>query len=176
MKTRANHHNAKIESGILTLEAEVAKLLSMHRHRKTRSKATNGAVTAYVKKIVRIKRDCFALRAFMLAGRGNSAGGNILLILEPLNDCPKESLRRASSHFRISKREFEVVQLLINGCTNKEISKQMNIAECTVKDYLNNIMKKVHTSTRTGVVAKILTYSVIINGSLQSIAEQMPFY
>ncbi len=51
-----------------------------------------------------------------------------------------------------SKRELEVLRLLVDGCSNKAIARQMEIAETTVKIYVRRILNKTQSSNRTQAV------------------------
>jgi RNA polymerase sigma factor (sigma-70 family) len=54
-----------------------------------------------------------------------------------------------------SDREFEVLQLLYEGITNKQIATQLFISENTVKTHLKSIYIKLDANTRYGVMAKL---------------------
>jgi DNA-binding CsgD family transcriptional regulator len=50
----------------------------------------------------------------------------------------------------------EVVALLVEGLTSKEIANRMKISSNTVKAFLRLVMVKMGVSTRSGVVGKII--------------------
>ena len=52
------------------------------------------------------------------------------------------------SAVRMTKREREVVALIADGMSNKEIAGQLNIATHTVKSHVHNIMEKLALHTR----------------------------
>jgi DNA-binding NarL/FixJ family response regulator len=54
-----------------------------------------------------------------------------------------------------SDREFEVLQLVYEGITNKQIATQLFISENTVKTHLKSIYIKLDANTRYGVMAKL---------------------
>ncbi len=49
----------------------------------------------------------------------------------------------------LSDREKEIVQTLAKGLTNREIARQLNLAEGTVKNYVTNILQKLDVRDRT---------------------------
>jgi len=53
----------------------------------------------------------------------------------------------------ISPREGEVLQLVAQGATNKEIADSLFISENTVKTHLRNIMEKLHLANRSQAAA-----------------------
>lgn len=56
----------------------------------------------------------------------------------------------------LTKREKEIISLLLLGLPNKHISHKLHISEKTVKTHLNNIFKKMQVSNRTQVVAALI--------------------
>lgn len=53
----------------------------------------------------------------------------------------------------LSSREGEVLQLVAQGATNKEIAGSLFISENTVKTHLRNIMEKLHLANRSQAAA-----------------------
>ena len=58
---------------------------------------------------------------------------------------------------RLTRREREVMTLLVQGLTNKGIAREMVISENTVKRYLKSIFAKLDVDSRAAAVAKVLT-------------------
>jgi DNA-binding NarL/FixJ family response regulator len=50
--------------------------------------------------------------------------------------------------YGLTQREIEVIGLVTEGCSNKEVAARLNITEDTVKRHLTNIFDKVGMSTR----------------------------
>ena len=63
----------------------------------------------------------------------------------------RESAQEADA--AISPREGEVLQLVAQGATNKEIADSLFISENTVKTHLRNIMEKLHLANRSQAAA-----------------------
>ncbi|MBP2636100.1 MAG: degU 1 [Firmicutes bacterium] len=57
------------------------------------------------------------------------------------------------SNNRVSERELEVLQLVSQGMSNKEIGENLCISESTVKNHLRNIMDKLHLQNRMQLIA-----------------------
>lgn len=53
---------------------------------------------------------------------------------------------------KLSPREAETLRLLIEGKTNKEIARVLNLQEVTVKVHLRNVYRKIKASNRTDAV------------------------
>jgi DNA-binding NarL/FixJ family response regulator len=54
----------------------------------------------------------------------------------------------------LSDREVEVLELLAQGMTNKEIALALFISRATVKSHIENILRKLEASDRAGAVAE----------------------
>lgn len=54
----------------------------------------------------------------------------------------------------LSPREIEILRLLANGATNREIAAQLVLAEGTVKNHVTNILTKLDVSDRTRAAIK----------------------
>jgi two-component system nitrate/nitrite response regulator NarL len=54
----------------------------------------------------------------------------------------------ASGHLRVTKREREILHLLVDGRTNREIAKALGIQEQTVKNALSVLCEKCDVRNR----------------------------
>lgn len=61
----------------------------------------------------------------------------------------------------LTSRELEVLELLAEGSTNKQIAAVLQISDNTVRCHVNNIMDKLHVSDRTEAVANALRKGVL---------------
>ncbi len=71
------------------------------------------------------------------------------------------SLAQLSERFRLTTREQEVAQFLLEGLTSKEIGMRMQISPNTVKAFLRLIMVKMGVTTRSGIVGKAFTIGTV---------------
>jgi DNA-binding CsgD family transcriptional regulator len=138
------------------------KLSRIHADLKSRLRCHNRNSfpdAVYLKKIIPIRGCQFLIRAFIISAPQNPSSTQFLVLIDKLALRSVVELKSARVHFHLSSKEFEVVQLLIGGRTNKEIANKLHIAECTVKEYLGTVMSKVRATTRAGVVTQVLTFS-----------------
>jgi DNA-binding CsgD family transcriptional regulator len=81
-------------------------------------------------------------------------------VLLERNHKPKVDLSYVSGRYRLTQRELETVDHLVQGFNTKGIADGMNISPNTVKAFLRSIMMKMGTDTRAGIIAKILQASI----------------
>lgn len=67
-----------------------------------------------------------------------------------------KAIAQAKERFYLTARETMVVQHLLKGWTNKEIANEMRPAEQPIKQHFKHISEKTCTTTRTGIVMKII--------------------
>ena len=65
------------------------------------------------------------------------------------------SIFRAAKQFGLTKRESEVLQMLIQVKSSSEIAESLGVAESTVSDHVKSIMRKLGTSKRAALVSKV---------------------
>jgi LuxR family transcriptional regulator, maltose regulon positive regulatory protein len=95
------------------------------------------------------------LRAVIKASRSDFADVRLLAFAESLSSrmtraCPAAL---SSNGFQFSSREFEVLEELIHGCSNKEIARALDMTEHTVKFHLKNIFAKLKVERRGQAIA-----------------------
>jgi two-component system NarL family response regulator len=61
----------------------------------------------------------------------------------------------------LSGRELEVLQLLSEGRSNKEIGASLSISEGTVKLHVNNILAKLDVTSRTEAISVALKRGIL---------------
>lgn len=67
----------------------------------------------------------------------------------------KEAIGLFCSRFGVSKREEEIIELMIRGLSNKMISERLYISVNTVKTHAKNIYKKLGVSSRIQLLHRI---------------------
>ncbi len=69
--------------------------------------------------------------------------------------------RSKLSALGISKREYEVLELVAQGLSNQEIAAQLFISESTVKTHVSNLLSKLDARRRTQAVTIAKTMGLI---------------
>jgi len=101
----------------------------------------------------------YQLRAFsMKSNLGIERGPAIALLLERSHR-GAFNLESLARKFRLTQRERETVNLLIQDLSTKQIASRMNISPNTVKAFLRSVMIKVGAKNRTGIIGRILQAS-----------------
>jgi DNA-binding NarL/FixJ family response regulator len=98
----------------------------------------------------------FSIRIFMIGESGNNDRRRIMVLIEKVIEKHAVDLKKAGMKFSISKRELEVLTLICEGLTNREISEKLFISEQTVKDHVRHIMRKVGVNSRSSLIKALL--------------------
>jgi LuxR family maltose regulon positive regulatory protein len=93
------------------------------------------------------------------------ASAHRLIVAFPVSDsiprCPDKSVRLVEP---LSDRELDVLALIAQGLSNKEISQRLYVATRTVKWHTSNILGKLGAQNRTQAVAKARELGIVKNG------------
>ena len=74
------------------------------------------------------------------------------------------SMRRNEARLsRLTRREREVLSLLVEGYTNKEIAQRINREEITIKTHLKSIYRKLNISNRVQAVRVVFELTWVAN-------------
>jgi DNA-binding CsgD family transcriptional regulator len=98
----------------------------------------------------------FLLRGICIPDEPLARNSRLLVIMEKLQqrmECPDTNIQE---RYHLTEREQMVIIYLMLGFTNKEIANRMNLSEYTVKEHLKRIMQKTKTTTRTGLLARMI--------------------
>ena len=97
------------------------------------------------------------LRGLCIPDEPLARNSRCLVVMEKLNqhklECTDAYIQRL---YHLTEREQMVIIYLKLGFTNKEIAGRMNLSEYTVKEHLKRIMYKTKTTTRTGLVGRMI--------------------
>jgi len=69
-------------------------------------------------------------------------------ILKEFNQPTQSSIQTPEVVDELTPREIDILELVVEGKTNKEIAYKLNISENTVKIHLRNILEKLHLQNR----------------------------
>ena len=69
--------------------------------------------------------------------------------------------RPSASSFNLTRRELEVLELMIHGLKNTEIASTLTVSRSTVKKHVSSILNKLNTSSRTEAVAVAMQNRIV---------------
>jgi DNA-binding CsgD family transcriptional regulator len=88
-----------------------------------------------------------------LSGQGSL--GHTLVVLSPWRFLEAGNIRSRLARFRVSRREAEVLALLLRGKRACEIASALSITEYTVKDHLKHAYAKLGITSRTQLIGRL---------------------
>ena len=80
---------------------------------------------------------------------------NSLRAREDAEEYMKYTLKEAKTHFEITDRELEVLQLVCQGKNNTQIAQELYISLNTVKKHINSLFRKTESTSRAELISKI---------------------
>ena len=82
-------------------------------------------------------------------------------LVQALRDLAAQTAPPQRKTYGLTARELEVVNLITEGCTNKDIAKTFGISEETVKRHLTNIFNKLGVGNRLELALFALNHSLL---------------
>lgn len=87
--------------------------------------------------------------------------GKSTLAREAAQALVNASQRPSASSFNLTRRELEVLELMIHGLKNTEIADTLTVSRSTVKKHVSSILNKLNTSSRTEAVAVAMQNRIV---------------
>ena len=106
----------------------------------------------------------FSERVFVrIVPLGAQLDGCVALFADVLNR--REAIREAASRFGLTRREMQVLQLLVQAATNADIATALIISESTVGDHVKSVMRKIGVTRRMELPGKVFHFeSDLVSG------------
>lgn len=102
-----------------------------------------------------------ALRA-VISGDYWIGGERVVNLLHALRELTaKAAAQPERKTYGLTPRELEVVNSIVEGCSNKDIAKEFTISEETVKRHLSNIFDKTGVSTRLELALFAIAHKLV---------------
>lgn len=126
--------------------------------------------------MIKSGRRRYVVRGMVLMGQKSETEEiNYLFLLDRISP-EKINLPFIARQWQLSPREQDIVRLLLEDRSNKEIAHILELSINTVKAYLKMLMRKLNASSRAGIVSSVLTKQPVtdvnehspISGSIRS--------
>jgi two-component system NarL family response regulator len=114
--------------------------------------AIKAGATGYLLKEISIEEVATAIRAVVSGQSLISPSMASKLLSEFTNLAKKADERQSVPTPRLTDRELEVLKLVAQGMSNREIAGELYISENTVKNHVRNILEKLHLHSRMEAV------------------------
>jgi two-component system NarL family response regulator len=80
-----------------------------------------------------------------------------------------QKLAERMSTEELTPREFDVLEQIVHGKSNKEIATELEISEATVKTHINNLLSKLGVTDRTQAATAAIQRGIV---TLESLRKQ----
>ena len=85
----------------------------------------------------------------------------ICSLVRSRNGHQKPGVSRSESLETLTAREHEVLKLVADGHTNREIGKELGVTEDTIKKHMQSILTKLDATSRTSAIAKATRAGIV---------------
>lgn len=75
----------------------------------------------------------------------------------PIEEIDQQKIKKLD----ISNREYEVLQKIADGLSNKEIAESLFLSESTIKTHVSNLLVKLDAKRRTQAVKKAKSFQIL---------------
>jgi DNA-binding NarL/FixJ family response regulator len=133
-------------------------LVTMHENPHYLLEALKAGASAYVLKDV-TQRDLLATIRRVLRGESMLDPDIVIRVLGHMtSDTPRQANLLA---VQLSPREHEVLQLLAQGLTNREIARTLTVSTSTIKIHVEHILAKLEVSDRTQAAVRAIELGLL---------------
>lgn len=105
----------------------------------------------------------FLVDAIRRAARGEAVMSPQMTtkLVQGLQHGGREMTSEAADKDRISPREREILMLLARGASNKEMARELKLAESTVKIHVQNILRKLNLTSRVQAAVYAVEHGIV---------------
>ena len=112
--------------------------------------AVKAGATGYLLKEISIEEVANAIRA-VTTGQSLISPSMASKLLSEFNNLAKQAQQKVLAP-KLTDRELQVLKLVSQGLSNREVAEQLFISENTVKNHVRNILEKLHLHSRMEAV------------------------
>jgi two-component system response regulator NreC len=135
-------------------------VLTVHEDQETIFEAIKAGASGYLPKSATLDDIRSAVKAV-------AAGGSFLdpvqarKLLHQFNRYADETKAAADIYYLLTGREREILALLAEGLTSRQIASQLVISERTVNTHIGNIYRKLHVNNRVDAVREAMRIRLV---------------
>lgn len=151
----------------LFLEKDITQGLAVlcrwaKRHLKNYRKPGDRPISPFTPMLSAMKGSYF-FQTYLLIDEKDLMKSHILVVIESLSIREESTLEEVCRQLQLSRRQKDIVGLLANGYTNKEIAQFLSLSHETVKSYLAEVRRKMGVSNRTQILSRIVSLQLVKN-------------
>lgn len=80
---------------------------------------------------------------------------HIMVLIEKVSQHRQVNLKEFKERFLLTERQMDLLKLLLNGSTNKEMADTLCVTEDTIKGHLKHVMRRLGVNTRTEILSML---------------------
>ena len=144
--------------GEISIPKEIFDLyddLKKNLHHSTKGQAEK---LPFLITLVPFHKENYCCRGFFLEDPTLSSSNktpHIMVLIEKVSMHRQVNLKDFKERFLLTERHVDILKLLVNGATNKEMADALYVTEDTVKGHLKHIMRRLGVKTRTEILSML---------------------
>lgn len=125
--------------------------LTVHEDNENLFSAMRSGAKGYLLKNIPVSKLLSALRSL---NRGEAALSRVMMnqVIEEIHRQEENKLPAGATLVSFTRREREILRLVLSGATNHQIAERLFISEFTIKNHIHNILTKLGARTRNEII------------------------
>jgi DNA-binding CsgD family transcriptional regulator len=157
LSLNGSHPSSSPKPGEISIPKEIFDLyddLKKNLHHSTKGQAEKlpSLIT-----LVPFSKENYCCRGFFLDDPAASPKKtpHIMVLIEKVSMHRQVNLTEFKERFLLTERHVDILKLLVDGATNKEMADMLYVTEDTIKGHLKHIMRRLKVNTRTEVLSML---------------------
>ena len=145
------------KSGEISIPKEIFDLYDDLKKNFNHSTKGQGEKLPSLITLIPFRKENYCCRGFFLDDPTASSqkAPHIMVLIEKVSKHRQVNLTEFKERFLLTERHVDILKLLVNGATNKEMADMLYVTEDTIKGHLKHIMRRLGVNTRTEVLSML---------------------
>jgi len=157
LSLNGSHPSSSPKPGEISIPKEIFDLYddlkkNLHHFTKGQAEKLPSLIT-----LVPFSKENYCCRGFFLDDPAPSPKKtpHIMVLIEKVSMHRQVNLTEFKERFLLTERHVDILKLLVDGATNKEMADMLYVTEDTIKGHLKHIMRRLKVNTRTEVLSML---------------------
>jgi DNA-binding CsgD family transcriptional regulator len=158
LNLNGSHPSSSPKPGEISIPKEIFDLYNDLKKNFHHSNNGQGEKLPSLITLIPFRKENYCCRGFFLDDPTVSSSKktpHIMVLIEKVSKHRQVNLKEFKERFLLTERQMDLLKLLLNGATNKEIADTLCVTEDTIKGHLKHIMRRLGVYTRTEILSML---------------------